>query len=103
LAISVLCSPEDEILIPQPGFTLYKTLAGSKQIKTIGYPLDEHANWEIKLEAVENLLKVGNNKIKAWIINNPSNPCGSVYSREHLLDCLKRKQCNVLDRLLYSM
>ena len=27
--------------------------------------------------------------VSAMLINNPSNPCGSVYSRQHLLDVLK--------------
>jgi len=25
----------------------------------------------------------------AFLINNPSNPCGSVFSKEHLVDILK--------------
>jgi tyrosine aminotransferase len=88
LAISVICGPGDALLIPQPGFTLYGTLAGSKGINTVNYGLDENKNWEIKLEEVEEAIR-GDERIKAWIINNPSNPCGSVYSREHLLSCLK--------------
>lgn len=87
LAISVLCGPGDSLLIPQPGFTLYETLAGSKGIKALHYPLDADKNWEIKLEEVEKIMK--SKKIKAWSINNPSNPCGSVYSKQHLIDCIK--------------
>lgn len=90
MAISVMCGPGDSILQPQPGFTLYGTLAGSKGIKSVHYPLDEEANWEIKLDEVEKLMKE-DKKIRAWIINNPSNPCGSVYSKAHLISCLKRK------------
>lgn len=92
LAISVMCGPGDAILIPRPGFTLYGTLAGSKGVRTVSYGLDEEKNWEIKLGEVEELMKDKDVGIKAWIINNPSNPCGSVYSRDHLISCLKRKQ-----------
>lgn len=92
LAISVMCGPGDSILLPQPGFTLYRTLAGSKGIRTVHYELDEERNWEIKLDQVEKLFREKCEGIKAWIINNPSNPCGSVYSRDHLISCLKRNQ-----------
>lgn len=92
MAISVLCGPGDAILIPKPGFKLYETLAGSKGIKSLGYPLDENDNWQVKLDVVEKIFVENRVSIKAWLINNPSNPCGSVYSRDHLIDCLKRKK-----------
>lgn len=88
MAISILCGPGDFLLIPKPGFTLYGTLAGSKEIRTIGYHLDAEKNWEIRLEEVEEILRTEKG-IKAWLINNPSNPCGSVYSKDHLMSCLK--------------
>ena len=91
MAISALCGPGDFILLPKPGFTLYGTVAGSKGINVIPYELDSENNWEIKLDTVETILKINKEKIKAWLINNPSNPCGSVYSKDHLESCLKRK------------
>lgn len=95
MAISVMCGPGDSILIPQPGFTLYGTLAGSKGITSVHYPLDDKANWEIKLDEVEKLM-MEDKRIRAWIINNPSNPCGSVYSKTHLISCLKSKNINFI-------
>lgn len=85
----MLCSPGDTLLLPQPGFTLYETLAGSKGIKTVHYPLDSEKNWEIKLDEIEKMMR--GKQIKAWLINNPSNPCGSVYSKSHLISCIKSK------------
>lgn len=39
LAISVLCNPGDNILVPCPGFSLYKTLAVSMGIEVKLYNL----------------------------------------------------------------
>ena len=91
MAIEVLCSPGDSILLPQPGFSLYKTIADSLHIQTAFYPLDPSKNWEIDLDRVEDVLKT-NSGIKAWLINNPSNPCGSVYSKHHLQCCVQLAQ-----------
>ncbi len=91
MAISVLCTPgESAILTPSPGFTLYGTFCGSKSIRNIKYPLLPERQWEIDLEKVEQLLQE-NREITTWLVNNPSNPCGSVYSEAHLQEILKGK------------
>ena len=44
-------------------------------------------NWEISLSHLESLI---DDKTAFVLINNPSNPCGSVYSEQHLRDLLAR-------------
>ncbi|XP_026143056.1 tyrosine aminotransferase-like [Carassius auratus] len=80
LAISVLCNPGDNILVPRPGFSLYKTLAVSMGIQVKHYNLLPEKSWEIDLQHLESLI---DDKTACLIVNNPSNPCGSVFSKEH--------------------
>jgi len=40
-------------------------------------------SWEVDLKHLESLI---DDNTGALLVNNPSNPCGSVYSKEHLLD-----------------
>ncbi|KAG5848558.1 tyrosine aminotransferase [Anguilla rostrata] len=85
LAISVLCNPGQNILAPCPGFSLYKTLAVSLGIQVKLYNLQPEKCWEIDLHHLESLI---DEKTTCLIVNNPSNPCGSVYSKEHLQQIL---------------
>jgi tyrosine aminotransferase len=87
LALEVLLNKGDAILLPQPGFSLYTTIVESIQAKPIFYPLDPDNSWQIKLSSLESLIKEHSPKV--WLINNPSNPCGSVYPKRHLEECLK--------------
>jgi tyrosine aminotransferase len=48
--------------------------------------LKENNNWEIDLEEVESLI---DDQTVSIIVNNPSNPCGSVYSRDHLVKVIQ--------------
>lgn len=41
--------------------------------------------WEVDLQDLEDQI---DSNVAAIVINNPSNPCGSVYSKQHLLDIL---------------
>ncbi|MED6288011.1 hypothetical protein CHARACLAT_022207 [Characodon lateralis] len=86
LAINVFCNPGDSILVPRPGFSLYKTLAVSMGIEVKFYNLLPEKSWEIDLQHMESLI---DERTSCLIVTNPSNPCGSVFSKEHLQKILK--------------
>ncbi|CAK9303420.1 unnamed protein product [Gordionus sp. m RMFG-2023] len=85
-SIECLADEGDNILIPKPCFPIYKTFSKMNGIEFSSYDLLPQNRWEINLEHLESLI---NPKTKAIIINNPSNPCGSVYSKSHILSFLK--------------
>ncbi|KAI8925783.1 pyridoxal phosphate-dependent transferase [Entophlyctis helioformis] len=86
LCIGVLCNEGQNILLPAPGFSLYETLASSKGIDCKFYNLLPERTWEIDVAHLESLI---DDKTAAILVNNPSNPCGSVYSKKHLIEVLK--------------
>lgn len=86
LCITALANEGDNILLPRPGFPLYQTLAESKGIECKYYDLIPEKNWEV---AIDHLRSLADNRTKCIVVNNPSNPCGSVYSRSHLQSVLK--------------
>jgi tyrosine aminotransferase len=81
LAIEVLANPGDNILVPRPGFPLYGTLMRPHGIEDRPYDLQINRGWEADLVQMEGLI---DERTKAIIVNNPSNPCGAVFSKEHL-------------------
>lgn len=85
LAICVLANRGQNILIPRPGFSLYRTLAESLGVECRDYDLLPDRSWEIDLEHLESLL---DDKTACIVVNSPSNPCGNVFSRQHIIDIL---------------
>ncbi|CAG8677900.1 308_t:CDS:2, partial [Racocetra fulgida] len=81
LAISALCNEGQNILLPRPGFSIYETISYSKGIECRYYNLLPDCNWEIDLDQLVTLI---DDKTACILINNPSNPCGSNFSRHHL-------------------
>ncbi|KAK4328335.1 hypothetical protein Pmani_001256 [Petrolisthes manimaculis] len=63
------------------GFPLYTTLAAGLHIDTKHYELKPESNWEVDLESLEAAI---DDTTAAIVVNNPSNPCGSVYTKQHL-------------------
>lgn len=86
LCICVLARQGQHILIPRPGFPLYKTLTSVYGVQYKQYNLLADKNWSIDLEHLESLI---DENTAAIVINNPSNPCGSVFSRKHLMQILE--------------
>ena len=48
--------------------------------------LQPEREWEADLTHMESLI---DDRTRFIVVNNPSNPCGSVYSKEHLQGILK--------------
>jgi tyrosine aminotransferase len=102
IAIGALCNPGDNILIPAPGFSLYNTICENKGIEVRFYPLLPERDWEIDLITLERLI---DERTVAVLVNNPSNPCGSVYSREHLqalLQVAERRRLPIISDDVYA-
>lgn len=85
MCILALADRGQNILVPRPGFCLYHTLAGGMDIQVRYYDLLPDKDWQVDLEQLKSLIDVNT---AAIIINNPSNPCGSVFSKKHLEDII---------------
>ena len=90
LAVGAMCDAGDALLVPAPGFSLYGVLCSNKGIHQIRYDCLPDRAWEIDLAAMEKTIVAsvaeGKTKIRGLIINNPSNPAGSNFSRQHVSD-----------------
>lgn len=86
MAIVAIADPGQNILVPQPGFPLYSTLCRPNQIETRQYRLRMEEDGRIDLDHLETLI---DGQTRAIIINNPSNPTGVVFPREHLEQILQ--------------
>jgi len=83
--ISALADTGDNVLLPTPGFPLYLTGCQNRGIEDRRYSLLPQANWEADMAQLESLV---DSRTKALVVINPSNPCGSVFSRAHLAQLL---------------
>src|SRR4051812_7252414 len=72
--------PGDEVLVPNPGFVSYETLARIAGATPVPYNLDP-SDWRLDVEA---LLKRITAETKLIIVNSPSNPLGSVIDGDTL-------------------
>jgi alanine-synthesizing transaminase len=93
LVFKLLANPEDEILVPTPGYPLLSYLAAFEGLSACGYPLrcDAAGQWSIDLPALQARVTP---RTRAIILVNPNNPTGSYVQSEELgaIDALCRRQ-----------
>ena len=82
MCIAALATPGSNILIPRPAFPIYETFCKYYGVACIFYDLLPERDWEVDLDQIA--LLADSNTV-AWIVCNPSNPCGSVYKYQHLV------------------
>jgi tyrosine aminotransferase len=86
ISMCALLDRGDNILLPKPGFSLYSTICGRYGFVPKFYNLDPKTQWQVDVEHLRSQI---DENTKAILINNPSNPCGSVFPREHLAEICK--------------
>ena len=72
-------NPGDEVLIPNPGYPTYSSIAGLMGAKTIFYHLKSSKNWQPDFEFLEHL---NTSKVKIMWLNYPHMPTGTDVSIE---------------------
>lgn len=86
LSIKCLANPGDDILIPDPGFPTYYLAAQACGVNTIPLMLDKDNNFQLDPEEIEKKIT---DRTKLLILNSPSNPTGTVLTKENVIQIYK--------------
>ena len=80
-ACQAICNPGDEVIVPVPYWVSYPEMVKMADAVPIYVECNEANQFKLK---EEDLLLAITKKTKAIILNSPSNPAGSVYTRKEL-------------------
>ncbi|HIF62489.1 MAG TPA: aminotransferase class I/II-fold pyridoxal phosphate-dependent enzyme [Candidatus Pelagibacter sp.] len=83
-AITLFGEPGAEIIYPDPGFPIYKSMIDYTGAKAVSLNLTENKDFSINPEKILSLI---NNNTRLLILNNPSNPTGS-FTEKNKIDQL---------------
>jgi aspartate/methionine/tyrosine aminotransferase len=81
----------DEVLIPDPGYPTYASVAKLVGAKAVTYEMREERNWQIDIEA---LRKKDLSEVKIMWVNFPHMPTGIIASREELKELVDLARAN---------
>lgn len=83
-----ILNPNDEVIIPQPAFSLYEEIVSMCRAKAVYLDTSED-DYQIRKEKLKPLI---NGHTKAIILNSPNNPTGTVLNKKSLnavYQCIK--------------
>ena len=85
-AAMIFGEQDSEIIYPDPGFPIYRSMIKFSGAKPVPLILKEKNNFEIDTEELSNLI---NKKTRLIIINNPNNPTGSFMNEDKIKKIVK--------------
>lgn len=107
--LMALCDAHDQVIIPVPYWVSYPYQVKLAEAEPVYLTTFQEDGFRIKAEALENCIKE-NPTAKVLILNSPSNPTGTVYTKKELEEiaevCLKHKivviSDEIYERLVYE-
>jgi len=75
LLLTSLLNPGDEVILPGPGYPIYAAIINKLDARARYYYLDHKTNWQPSLDEIRSLI---NERTRALILINPSNPTGAI-------------------------
>lgn len=101
-AIIALCDPGDNIIVAEPFYTNYNGFSSAVNVEVKG--ITTKAENGFHLPSKEEIEKVIDDKSRAFILNNPGNPTGVVYTPEEvqmIVDIAKEKDLFIVADEVY--
>ena len=80
-SILLFGEPGSEIIYPDPGFPIYKSVIDYTGAKSVPLILKEKDNFEID---IDNMISLINDRTRLIIINNPNNPTGAFMKKDKI-------------------
>jgi len=105
--LTALVNPGENVLTPSPEYPLYGAVLAKLHAVPNAYDLDESNGWEPDIDDIQSKV---NEKTRALLLINPSNPTGAVYAKrtlEQLLEIARENNLVILadeiyDKLIYE-
>ena len=97
LLLKLFINPQDEIIIPEPTFGMYRFFSAISQAKTIDIPRDE--NFDIDVDTIISSI---NDETKMIFLCSPNNPTGNLISINDTKKILETGIITVIDEAYYE-
>ena len=100
--MSLLLSPGDEILIPNPGYPTFAMTSRLLNAVPVGYPLYPEHGFQPRAADIESLIT---GRTRVLVLNSPSNPLGAVLAEDltrELMELARRHDLWVISDECYE-
>ncbi len=85
LAVRAFCEPGDGVIFQVPAYPPFFGAGPNSDLRTVPNPMIENPDGSYSLDFDRFETQIQEEKVKAFLLCNPHNPSGQVFSREELL------------------
>ncbi len=81
-AMLALIEPGDEVIVPDPGYPIYESMARFAGGAPVPLPIRQEREFRADLDELESLIT---KKTRMLVLNSPANPTGGLFTREDIV------------------